>query len=82
MSIILLVYALGEKIQKHAGIIAAAIVMVMPVFLSFGDKILTSIPATSFALLAIWLIHKKKWYFAGLTLSLAFLTTNLYCRPK
>ena len=71
---IFMVYVLGEKIYKHSGIVAAAILMAMPVFLDFGDKILTSIPATLFALIAIWMVYKKKWYLAGLFLSLALLT--------
>lgn len=75
---IFLVYVLGEKMYKYAGAIAAAFLVAMPVFLDFGDKILTSIPATTLSLLAIYFVYKRKWYLAGLFLGLALLMRYVF----
>ncbi len=74
LGIIVLTYRIGEKMYKHAGLIAASMMALLPVFFSYGNKLLTGIPATFFSLLALWLLINKRWYWVGLCVGLAFLT--------
>ncbi len=78
IGILTTVYYLGEKLYRWAGVFAMAIVAFLPVFFQFGQKILTGIPATFFALVAIIYLQKKKSYWAGIFLGLAFLTRFLF----
>jgi len=74
LGIILLTYVLGEKLYKHAGLLASGMMALLPVFFSYGNKLLTSIPATAFALLALFFLMKKRWYWTGFFVGLAFMT--------
>lgn len=67
-----LVYKIGESMKKYAGVTAAGLIATAPVFLAFSVMPITDITSATLSLLALWLTLKKRWFFAGAAVSLAF----------
>lgn len=78
MGVIYLVYRIGEYMRPRAGLIASGIIAFLPVFVGFGNKLLTGIPSIFFTLCALWFLLRKKWYLTGLFIGIAFLTRFLF----
>lgn len=78
LGIIIFAYLIGEKISKYAGLIAASAIAFLGTFMTFGQLMLTGIPATFFMLVGFWFLLKEKWYWAGVFVGLAFLTRFLF----
>ncbi|MEM5797913.1 MAG: glycosyltransferase family 39 protein [Candidatus Aenigmatarchaeota archaeon] len=72
---IFMVFLIGKEIfNKRVGLLAAVILSITPIFFSLSLSLLTDIPSTFFALVAIWFFIKKQPIFSGLAAGLAFLT--------
>ncbi len=72
-----LTYALAKKMfGKKAALLSALLLSVTPFFLQFTGKVLTDPLALTLSLLGLLLLSKRRegQFFAGLVLSLAFLT--------
>ena len=78
LGVVYLTYRLGERLHEYAGLVAAAMVAIAPVFISFGNKLLTGSLSTGFVLLGVWLLMQKRWYWSGLLLGIAFLTRFIH----
>lgn len=64
---IFLAYLISKKLfNKTTGIIAATLLAITPVFFLYTTYILTEIPSTFFALLAIYLFIEKKYFYSGI----------------
>ncbi|MCK4589191.1 MAG: glycosyltransferase family 39 protein [Nanoarchaeota archaeon] len=72
---LILVYFIGKKLyHKYLGLMAALFLGVMPIFFSQSSLILTSIPSTFFALLAVYFyLLRRSFVLIGLFSALSFL---------
>jgi len=77
LGLILVVYVIGEKIKRNAGLIAATLIAFIPILFLYSGIPMTDIPSTFLAVLALWLILAKKnnWsiFFAGVCVGLSML---------
>lgn len=73
-AVMFLTFLIGERVRKGVGLVALALLVPLPTFFFFGTKLLTGVPATALALLAVWLFMRERYFFAGLLAGLAFLT--------
>ena len=73
--LIYLTYLTGKELfNKTIALIAAVMLFLTPIFFSYSFRILTGIPSSFFALLALYLFVKKKNpFFIGIFAGLAFL---------
>ncbi len=75
LGIIILVYWLGEKLSRGAGLIGAILLSLCPTFFYYGNFMLSSLPSVFLVLISFWVLIKKKNYFlSGLLLGAGFLT--------
>jgi asparagine N-glycosylation enzyme membrane subunit Stt3 len=71
---IFVTYLIGKKVfDKNAGIIAAVLVAIFPVFFYYSGIIMTEIPSTFFVLLAIYLFIENRLILAGIASGIAFM---------
>ncbi len=68
-----LVYLIGERLYKHAGLYAATLLSFTAVFFAFTSAPLTDIPSTFLGLLAIYFFIQKKYVTSGIIAATAFL---------
>ncbi|MBN2368782.1 polysaccharide deacetylase family protein [Candidatus Woesearchaeota archaeon] len=72
---VFLIYKLGEKIySQKTGLIAAALLAITPLFIQYGTYILTGIPSTFLALLSVYFLIKKRFFWTGIFAGLSFMT--------
>ena len=74
LGVLVLTYLIGERLYRGAGLVAVAVLAFIPTFFRFGGMVLSSIPATCLALLGLWLVLERRWFWAGVAFGLAFLT--------
>ena len=71
---ILLTYFIGKRVfNEKTGLLAAVFLALSPTFFFFSGIMLAEIVSTFFSLLSIYLMLRKKYFFSGLILALAFL---------
>ncbi len=73
LATVFVTYLLGEKVKEKAGVYAALSLAFLPTFFAFATVPLSDIPSTFFSVLAVYLIIKNKYAFAGMSIALAFL---------
>ncbi|MBW2982742.1 glycosyltransferase family 39 protein [Candidatus Woesearchaeota archaeon] len=74
LGVLVFTYLIGERLHKNAGLVAVVVLAFIPTFFRFGGMALSAIPATCLSLLGLWLVLRKRWYWAGLAFGVAFLT--------
>ncbi|MBW2992577.1 glycosyltransferase family 39 protein [Candidatus Woesearchaeota archaeon] len=78
VGIVYLTYILGKDIfDRKIGLLAAVFTAFTPTFLLTNSQLLTAIPSTFFAVLGFYLFVKKKYFYSGLLLGIAFMTRFL-----
>jgi len=71
---IYLIYLIGEDIfNEDIALLSAFFLAFSPTFLFYSSTILTGIPSTFFALLAIYFLIKTEYFLAGLFIGLSFM---------
>ncbi len=72
---IFMTYRIGTRLfNKGVGTIAALILAFLPIFIEYSSRVLTGIPSTLLALVAVDLFISRKYAWAGVLAGLAFLT--------
>lgn len=66
-------YKTSEHIKPGSGIITTIIFASLPTIMLFNHRLLTSIPGASLSIIGLYFFIKKKYFFSGLLLALAFL---------
>lgn len=70
---IIFVYLIGNRVYgRGTGILAALLLGMSPSFFSWGNSMLTEIPASFLGLLSFYLVLKERYFFSGLVGMLAF----------
>lgn len=73
--LLLAVYLVASEIFDHErGIISVAVLMASPLFLYHSDLIYTGIPSTFFALFAVFVFVKGRFWLSGFFTGIAFMT--------
>ncbi len=70
---LILTYLIAEKCYKKSGLYAVLILGSLPLFFKFSNVILSGTASLFFALLAVYLILKQKFYWAGLSAGISFM---------
>jgi 4-amino-4-deoxy-L-arabinose transferase-like glycosyltransferase len=73
LGVVYLVYLIGEKIEKSAGLYASVLTSFTAIFIAFSNAPLSDIPSVFCTTLALFLFSNKKYYVSGLAVGLAFL---------
>ncbi len=68
-----LVYKLAESVRKGSGMYAGIFLSITPVFFTFSKVPITDIISVFFALLALSLQRKKKYFISGIVVAISFL---------
>jgi hypothetical protein len=77
-AILLLVYLIGKDVfDKRTGLIASALLAFTPTFFLANSQLLSEIPSTFFAVLGVYLFVRKKYFYTGLIIGIAFMTRFL-----
>jgi hypothetical protein len=72
---LVLTYIIASKLQNRAaGVLAAAVLAITPMFFLYSDKILTGIPSAFFALLSFYFFMNDKFRLAGFFAAVSFMT--------
>ncbi len=71
--LIYLLYIYSEALYKGSGLITALITLASGVFLFWTNRLLTEIPSLLILVFGLYLFHRKKYYLAGLVISIGFL---------
>ncbi|OHA16660.1 MAG: hypothetical protein A3G52_03140 [Candidatus Taylorbacteria bacterium RIFCSPLOWO2_12_FULL_43_20] len=74
MACIGLIYLIGERMRKGAGLLSTTLLAFTPVFFLFTNVSLTGIPSMFFILLSVYLLMRGRPFFAGLAGGVSFLT--------
>lgn len=73
-----LTYLIGKNVfNEKIGLLSAFLLAFSPSFLFYSSTILTGIPSTFFALLSVYFLIKKNYFFSGLFVGLSFMTRFL-----
>lgn len=75
LAIIYLTYSIAkENYDKNTAAIASILVAFSSIFFFFNYRLYVEIPSLFFVLLSLFLIYKKRYFFSGISIALAFLT--------
>ncbi|MBW2988920.1 glycosyltransferase family 39 protein [Candidatus Woesearchaeota archaeon] len=75
---ILLTYLIGkEAFDKNSALLGALFLALSPTFLFYSSTLLTGIPSTFFALLAVYLFVKEKYILSGMMVGVSCMTRFL-----
>lgn len=78
--LILFTYLLGRDLyDKRQGLLSALIVATIPAIVIFSTVFYLDVPATALSIFCLWLLIKKRFFWAGIILGLMYLTKRNAC---